>query len=135
MGVAAHSPAMLELDPGTMSNVSVARSFVRRALEPIVPGDVVADLQLVTSELVTNAFEHGAPQPVLVAVKATERQASVTIRSHLRRGRQVADVGEWSIAEPDRMAGRGLGIVRAVADGLEVDNDGDELTITVHRHW
>jgi anti-sigma regulatory factor (Ser/Thr protein kinase) len=126
---------MLALEPGTMSSVSTARSFVRRTLESAAPDEVVADLQLATSELVTNAFEHGEPRPVVVAVDVQDGCASVTIKSHQSGESRMADVSEWSIAEPGRLAGRGLGIVRAIADDVEVASEGDALVITVYRKW
>jgi anti-sigma regulatory factor (Ser/Thr protein kinase) len=49
-----------------MQNVSVARRFVSDTLDGLVPSSVVADLLLATSELVTNAFEHGRESPVVV---------------------------------------------------------------------
>jgi anti-sigma regulatory factor (Ser/Thr protein kinase) len=135
MTVAAQSRAVLRLDAGSMSNVSTARSFVRRHLADGVPEEAAADLQLATSELVTNAYEHGASAPVTVTVEMGEGCASVVVTSQQRPERRVADVGEWSIAEPERLAGRGLGIVRAIADDLEVSADGNALTITVYRKW
>jgi anti-sigma regulatory factor (Ser/Thr protein kinase) len=133
--VAERSPGVLELEPGTMSNVSTARSFVRRTLEAVAPDEVVADLQLATSELVTNAFEHGEPRRVVVAVEVGDGCASVTIKSHQRAESRLADVSEWSIAGPGRLAGRGLGIVRAVADDVHVASEGDRLEVTVYRKW
>jgi anti-sigma regulatory factor (Ser/Thr protein kinase) len=135
MLVAAHSRAVLELEPATMANVSAARSFVRRTLGPDVPDEVAADLQLATSELVTNAYEHGAEAAVVVTVEVGDGCASVSVRSHQRPGANVAEVSEWSIADPEQLAGRGLGIVRAIADDLELTTEGSTLTIAVHRKW
>jgi len=135
MLVAVHSRAVLELEPGVMANVAAARSFVLRTLADDVPDEVAADLQLATSELVTNAYEHGATAPVVVAVYVENGCASVSVRSHQRPGARVAEVADWSIADPAQLAGRGLGIVRAIADDLEVATERSALTITVHRKW
>ncbi len=59
----------------------------------------------------------------------------MTIKSHQSGQSRVADVSEWSIAEPERLAGRGLGIVRAIADDLDVVSEGDALVFTVYRKW
>lgn len=132
---AAESPAVLELEPGTMSNVSAARRFVAASLDGRAPHHVVADLQLAASELVTNAFEHGAPEPVVVAVGCVGHTASLRVSSHQRPNTQLADVNHWNIADPERLAGRGLGIVRALADDLDVSSDGSALVITISRRW
>src|SRR5215216_5135582 len=79
MLVAVHSRAVLELEPGVMANVAAARSFVLRTLADDVPDEVAADLQLATSELVTNAYEHGATAPVVVAVYVENGCASVSV--------------------------------------------------------
>jgi len=135
MLVAAHFRAVLELEPANMANVSAARSFVRRTLGGDVPDEVAADLQLATSELVTNAYEHGAEAPVVVTVSLGNGCASVSVTSHQRPGANVAEVAEWNIADPEQMAGRGLGIVRAIADDLELTKEASALTIAVHRKW
>lgn len=132
---AAESPAVLEMEPGQMTNVSIARRFVTSELRDRAPSSVVADLQLVTSELVTNAIEHGDAQPVVVSVHSTPSQASVSVASHQRPDSRIADANHWNIADPERLAGRGLGIVRAIADDLDVSSNGTELVITVYRRW
>jgi anti-sigma regulatory factor (Ser/Thr protein kinase) len=132
---AAESPAVLELEPDTMSNVSTARRFVAAALDGHAPKQVVGDLQLAASELVTNALEHGAAEPVVVSVNAGDHAASLRVTSHQRPNTQIADVSHWHIADPERLAGRGLGIVRALADELDVSSEGDALVITVLRRW
>ena len=42
-----------------VAELAAARRFVRRSLSSEVPERVVHDAQLVVSELVTNAIEHG----------------------------------------------------------------------------
>lgn len=135
MIVAAHSPAVLELPPGSMSNVGTARSFVRSQLVDVVPAAVAADLQLAVSELVTNAFEHGAWAPVVVEVGSIGSRAFVAVTNQQANGAVVASVDRWEIAGPERLAGRGLGIVRALADHIELATRGAEVRITVHRDW
>jgi anti-sigma regulatory factor (Ser/Thr protein kinase) len=131
--VAEGSHQVLELTSGSMSNVAVARRFVRDALDGVVPAAVSADLQLAASELVTNALEHGTRQPVTVTISADRGRATLAIESSTGAAATFADVEDWAIAEPDQRAGRGLGIVRTIADDVEVERDGSTLRILVHR--
>jgi anti-sigma regulatory factor (Ser/Thr protein kinase) len=89
---------------------------------------------LATSELVTNAFEHGAPQPVRLTVRSDREQASITVVSG-GEGSRVPDVDDWTTAQADRISGRGLGIVREIADDIKVERSGGSVAITVHRRF
>src|SRR5580765_873687 len=117
-----------------MANVSAARRFVRSELEGRVPEEAVSDLMLATSELVTNAFEHGSPQPVRLTVRSNHEEASITVVSGGDGGR-VPDVGDWRTARADRVSGRGLGIVREIADDIDVERSDGTVAITVHRRF
>ena len=116
-----------------MANVRAARRFVRNELEGRAPDEAVSDLMLATSELVTNAFEHGS-QPVRVTVRTSPDEASITVVSRGDAGR-VPDVDRWTTARADRVSGRGLGIVREVADDIDLDRSGGSVAITVHRRF
>jgi anti-sigma regulatory factor (Ser/Thr protein kinase) len=118
----------------SMENVGRARSFVHIAVDTAAPEQVVTDLVLATSELVTNAFEHAAA-PVEVIVRVGEARAWVTIRCAGVAPDRIGDVDGWRTAPPDRITGRGLGIVHHVADHVDVVRTGDELEITVRRDW
>ena len=89
---------------------------------------------LATSELVTNAFEHGSPQPVRLTVRSDGDQASITVVSG-GDAEPVPEVESWMPARADRVSGRGLGIVREIADDIDVSSPGDGLAITVHRRF
>jgi len=117
-----------------MANVGAARRFVRSELEGRVPPEAVSDLMLATSELVTNAFEHGSPQPVRLTVRSNHEEASVTVVSAGEGGR-VPDVDHWTTARADRVSGRGLGIVREIADAVDVERSDGNVAITVHRRF
>ena len=119
-----------------MANVSAARRFVRTELEGRAPADAVTDLMLATSELVTNAFEHGTPQPVRLTVRSNRDEASVTVVSGGEgEGARVPEVHDWMTAQADRISGRGLGIVREIADDIKVERSGGNVAITVHRRF
>lgn len=117
----------------SMDNVGKARRFVQSSVDGMVPARVADDLVLVTSELVTNAFEHAAA-PVTVIVRAGADDASVTVRSGGAPDR-IDDVNGWRTAPPDSVSGRGLGIVSHIADHVEFERVGDEVEITVRRRW
>ena len=121
----------MELD-GDMQNVSVARRFVSDTLDGLVPSAVVADLLLATSELVTNAFEHGQKRRVMVTARTTARGASVSVRSAGASGLDV-DVGTWAPPPEWAATGRGLGIIRAVSDHIDIVRHDDTLEVTIHR--
>jgi anti-sigma regulatory factor (Ser/Thr protein kinase) len=117
-----------------MANVGAARRFVRSELAGRVPEEAVSDLMLATSELVTNAFEHGSPEPVRLTVRSNRDEASITVVSGGENGR-VPDVDEWSTARANRISGRGLGIVREIADDIDVERVEGSVAITVHRRF
>lgn len=117
-----------------MHNVGVARKFVQATFDGVVPHAVTADLVLATSELVTNAIEHGRSSSVLVTARVEAANASVSIRS-AGAADHLADVPSWRTAAPDRVNGRGLGIVSALADDVDVVRAGDEIEITVSKRF
>ena len=123
----------MELEPH-MSNVSAARRFVRDQVAAQAPEEALNDLMLITSELVTNAFEHGAPGPVRVTVHVDHGGALLTVTSRGDHAR-VPAVDDWTTASADRISGRGLGIVRQIADDIDVERSDDLVTITVRRRF
>lgn len=119
------------LDADT-SQVVYARRFVRRLLPDSVPAEIADDLQLVASELFTNAIEHGGATTVEVGVQATAEYAGVCVVS----GGPAPAVGpaiDWTVAASDALDGRGLGIVRRLADELIVERDADHFSVTARR--
>lgn len=94
-----------------------------------VPGDVIADAQLVLTELVTNAQLHGEP-PLLVGVTSIG-DGAVRV--------EVADAGRRRLVlpahTPDAMTGRGLTVVAALSESWGVDPvpDGGKVVWAVLR--
>lgn len=121
------SMGRIELAPH-VSQIAVARRFVSDELAG-VRDDITADMQLIVSELVTNAVEYCPDSPVIVSVEFDDDCAAVSVDTSGRRA-DVGRVDDWSIATSDSIAGRGLGIVRAVADRVDVGEYDDRLSIT-----
>lgn len=116
--------------PGVPAIVAVARRLVRAALEHSPRCD---DIELVTSELMTNAIRHtpsgAAGSLVTLRIRGREGWARI----------EVADLGSPSWAEPgpatvEDERGRGLGIIQMLADrsGREPENDGQVSWAEIH---
>lgn len=111
---------------------SAARSFVATTLrDAAVPAPTVDDFKLAISELVSNIVEHGAGGGFDVCIDLTHPD-------DWRVGIEcaAADVGPrppdpvaWTLAGPDELSGRGLGIVRALMDEVDVHTAAGRLTI------
>lgn len=116
--------------PGVPAIVAVARRLVGAALGDSPRRD---DIELVTSELMTNAICH---------TPSGESGSLVTLRIRTRPGWvriEVSDRGSASWAEPpsagaDEERGRGLAIVHMLADraGHEPANDGQVSWAEIH---
>jgi anti-sigma regulatory factor (Ser/Thr protein kinase) len=117
---------VLEAEP---SQVAPARRFVRRILADSTDPSTLSDLQLIVSELFTNAVEHGVDGTVRVVVHDSPDFVGVTVQS---RGPapEVGEATHWHVAEPSAISGRGLGIVRELADEVVVERKGDDLLVT-----
>jgi anti-sigma regulatory factor (Ser/Thr protein kinase) len=126
------NPDKIELEPA-FENVAAARRFVADRLDRVaVDRHVVDDLRLAASELVTNAVEHGNPKPVVIELGVATGVVSLSVTSHSPHD-QVAPVSDWVVAGADEITGRGLGIVRNLADDVSVSRGAGMLTITVER--
>lgn len=125
------SARSIVLDADT-AQVATARRFVRRLLADSVPAEVSTDLQLVASELFTNAVEHGDNVTIELAVESTPEFAGVSVVS-VGPSRDVGPVIDWDVAESDAIDGRGLGIVRKLADELIVERDAGHFSVTARR--
>ena len=115
------------------SSISATRRFVRGVVEPCIDDDArLGDIDLATSELVTNAIEHGGDQSVLVAVDAGPQAVVVAVTSAVGAtgfdGLAVERHGPQPV--PAMRTGRGLAIVRAVSDLVELHANDDTVTVT-----
>jgi anti-sigma regulatory factor (Ser/Thr protein kinase) len=100
--------------PADLTSARQARTAVRQALAAWRMGQLTDDAELLASELVANAAEHGDGKPI-----------SLALRRHAEPGEQpgiTCEVTDTSPAMPQRTAqgpaserGRGLAIVNALA--------------------
>ena len=95
--------------------VPQARAIVRThgaSLPPVL----LADAELLTSEVVSNAVMHGAP-PLHLAVVAGEDHLSVEVSD----GSDLVPSLFTADSEPDSVSGRGLRIVQLIASGWGIE--------------
>ncbi len=102
--------AATHLITGDVPAVAEARRVVAQHLDEWeIPGELVEEVVLMTSELVTNAFVHGRP-PIELRLRRTRTELIVEVQDRAayrpRRRR----------AEDDDESGRGLQIVSVLAD-------------------
>ena len=98
--------------------VPVARRFVASELRDSLPADLVADAELVVSELVTNAILH-AGTDIVVRLRVEPPQVRIEVEDLSR----VTPVRP--IASVHSMTGRGLALVEGLAAELGVDRTAD----------
>lgn len=118
----------------TAEEVSIpdARRCVADGLEAAgVDGVVVADLLVVVSELVSNAVMHGAGGAVQLAVRDIDGCIEITVVS--RGGADVGPVPTWTMPPPGAIGGRGLALVRALADQVVASGDAGAFAVTASR--
>lgn len=102
------------------------RNTVGRWLRTMgVDDSAVFDITLSTSEAATNAIEHAYGA----------REASFTVHCESRHGTievTVTDTGRWRTSRSSR-GGRGLQIMRALMDTVEIDSAGGGTIVTMTR--
>ncbi|MGW6793220.1 ATP-binding protein [Streptomyces chartreusis] len=107
--------AVIEPSPVRVSHARHASAAALRLWG--VSGSLVDDVQLVVSELVTNAIEHGHGR---ISLSITEAASSIRI--------EVSDCSpvpaQVRSAQHDDLGGRGLMIVATLADSWGVSEDG-----------
>jgi anti-sigma regulatory factor (Ser/Thr protein kinase) len=109
-------------------------ALVAFLVEHGVPSTIVDDLELIASELVTNAIVHpddGGGHPVRVEVETSD--TIVVAVSNVGSAAAIPPVDEWVPAPPLAVSGRGLGIVRRLSDAVSVEQRGELTVVTCHR--
>jgi anti-sigma regulatory factor (Ser/Thr protein kinase) len=92
-----------------------AREFTADVLRAHrVPRSVIDDLRVVSSELVTNCVQHACGDVVL-RVSVSEDEAAVSATDH-----GISSEFAANVADEDSERGRGLALVDALTDRLEI---------------
>ncbi len=120
------SPDVLTLSvPATRDRIAAARASMRGWLAPrAVPPTLIDDVLLAASEALTNAAEHGhAFDGSLVELSLGMLKSSLWLA--------VTDTGAWG--SPHAMAdrGRGIAIIRAVAQEVAIETTAAGTTVRV----
>jgi serine/threonine-protein kinase RsbW len=118
--------------PATPASAGTARFIVREAASEVgLPGESTWDLMLAATEAVTNAVQHGKAWPndcILFATRPCQRGLQV----------EVADLGTFdSTLEPaplDATSGRGVQIIAALVDRLEVRRGDGGTLVRFEKH-
>jgi anti-sigma regulatory factor (Ser/Thr protein kinase) len=118
--------------PATPASARAARSIVREAAaEAGLDGDPAWDLMVASTEAFINAVRHGKPWPndcVLFATEPCPRGLRV----------EVCDLGSFDSAlEPaplEATSGRGMQIIAALVDRLEVRNGDGRTIVRFEKH-
>ena len=114
------------------ADVSHARRAVAAYLaDHGVSSTVIDDMELVTSELVTNAVVHGRQGSIGVEVDADGEIVVTVSNVGPSAGRSLRSI-EWRTVPPQARSGRGLGIVRRLCDAVAV-LEIDKTTVVVGR--
>lgn len=109
-----------------VAEIASARDLVRRATGDHLPPERVDDVVLATSELVSNALEHGTGGDVEVHVSVAADAVELCVTSpsaevpRLRSGPAPAHA----------VRGRGLSIVDTLADRMRITGNGGEVAVT-----
>jgi anti-sigma regulatory factor (Ser/Thr protein kinase) len=105
-----------------------ARRLINDHCSGRVPDEIIADAQLVASELVTNAFEHSGDGIVTIDVFLETEALVLTVISP-SGARPVPSPDRWRLPTDAQRTGRGLALAGLVASGATVDTgttpDGD----------
>jgi serine/threonine-protein kinase RsbW len=120
--------------PATPASARAARSLVREAAAVAgLEGELAWDLMLATTEAVTNAVKHGKAWPndcILLMIAPCPRGLCV----------QVCDLGTFDSAlelEPaplEATSGRGIQIIAALVDRLEVRSEAGRTVVRLEKH-
>ena len=120
--------------PGRAAAIARARRAVAEFLALRgVPTVVVDDMELVTSELVTNAIIHPPPPVDVVRVEVAASDTVSVAVSNVGAATAIPPVESWRTPSPHALSGRGLAIVKRLSDAVSVRQVGDMAVVTCQR--
>lgn len=115
--------------------------IARRAFEAWLRGshvvdDDVHDLAVVLSELAANAANGATPGTQArieahIEVRTDHRDLHLDVANHVDPA--TAEVRRWDLDDELRGGGRGLLIVRAYTDSMDIDTDGSQVWVRCTR--
>lgn len=108
------------------AEISTARRMVSDAAAEVLGDDRVADVALVVSELVTNALEYGVGDGAYVNVEVEPGAFVVRVSSESPDTPAPTE----GVVPIDAPAGRGLQIVEALADDLQISAVDEDIVVT-----
>lgn len=117
--------------PSHPSDVRAVRREVREALLGAeVDGGLVADAELVASELLTNAVEQRGPEDVRVELRRRGSKVSLTVANRAGADK-LPPVDAWpGLTDAAGARGRGLPIVAALSERIDVERGSGWTSIT-----
>jgi anti-sigma B factor antagonist len=117
--------------PSELGAIPTVRDFVRR-VGSALHDRTLADLELVASELATNAVLHGAGEQfdVAVDIDGTSPSISVSVRSRLAEADRATDPHLWRRTVTEGLTGRGLAIVHSISDDVRFAVVGETVEVT-----
>jgi anti-sigma regulatory factor (Ser/Thr protein kinase) len=123
---------LVRIYPSAPISAREAREFVAAELRRAdASSSAVDDLGLIVSELVANSIQHGDGGAIVVRVDPDSGTCfAVTVGSGVGSKRPPMDPATWTVAPSDQRSGRGLGIVRQLADEITVALASGRLDIT-----
>ncbi|BBZ11550.1 SpoIIE family protein phosphatase [Mycobacterium branderi] len=124
-----YPPLSIETDADAVELADIRHRLIAWAREAAVPEDLCADVVLAVNEACANSIEHAyrGHQPAKVRVEAQCDGAQVRV--------QIFDSGSWKAVPADPgNRGRGLQLIRAVSDWLEMDCTPSGTTVDMTFH-
>lgn len=91
----------------------------------------IADAQLIASELVTNAFEHGARRGVVTVDLVVEGSTLMLTVTSTGSGAAIPHPSLWLLPETTEQCGRGLALTRKVSESVQLHAS----VATIHDDW
>ena len=109
-------------DPQALASV---RGELRTWLRTLGATDAEAsDVLVAAGEACENAIEHSGSRTFAIQARRQDDGAEIVVRDH----------GRWSDEPPAEDRGRGLALIEALVDRVEIVSDKDGTEVRMHRH-
>ena len=109
-------------DPQALASV---RGELRTWLRTLGATDAEAsDVLVAAGEACENAIEHSGSRTFAIQARRQDDGAEIVVRDH----------GRWSDEPPEEDRGRGLALIEALVDRVEIVSDKDGTEVRMHKH-